>query len=165
MNPDDFRRVVAIVISLWLAAVLQSGAVAYLEIFGARPDFLLLVGLVWPLVLRPSSGCIVGFFSGALHGWVTTVSLTVNALVRCVVGYVMGMAPRSGFDVDGRSAVVAVFLGTVVTQVAVFFAAPPTDRLGFVRATIGMALYNGVLAFPVFWVVRRVSGPRDDLNL
>lgn len=165
MNPDDIRRVVAIVVSLWLAAVLQSGAAASMEILGARPDFLLLMALVWPLVLRPSTGCIVGFFSGVLHGWVTDVSLTVNAATRCLVGYVAGMAPRSGFDVDGRSAVVAVFVGTLVTQTAMFFAAPPSDRGGFVRATIGMALYNGVLAFPVFWAVRRVSGPRDDLNL
>jgi rod shape-determining protein MreD len=165
MNPDDLRRTFGIVVSLWVAAVLQSGASAHMAIFGARPDFLLLLGLVWPLVLRPSSGCIVGFFSGVLHGWVTGVSLTVNAIARCIAGYVSGMAPRSGFDVDSRSAAVVAFTGTLVIQAAVFFAAPPSDRLGFLKATIGMALYNGVLAFPVFWVVRRLSGPRDDLIL
>ena len=165
MNADQLKRFGAIVASLWVAAILQSGASAHMTIFGARPDFLLVLGLLWPLVLKPSAGCVVGFFSGVLLGWVSGVSLTINAIVRALFGYACGLANRTGFDIDQRAASVIVASGTLLAQFVVFFAAPPSDRLGYVRATIGTALYNGVLAYPVYWGIRRLSGPKDDFML
>ncbi|MES1227514.1 MAG: hypothetical protein ABUL72_02525, partial [Armatimonadota bacterium] len=69
------------------------------------------------------------------------------------------------FDIDMRAACIVAGGGTLLTQFVVFFAAPPADRLGFVRATIGTALYNGVLAYPVYALIRRLSGPKDDFIL
>lgn len=160
MNP--VLRLLGPALSLWVASVLQVGAAAHMELFGARPDFLLLVALTWPLVLPPIEGCGVGFLSGALHGWVSGVSLTLNAAVRATAGYVGALVGRSGLEIDAKVVGLLVAAGTLVTQTLVFFAAPPSDRLGFVRATIGTALYNGVLAYPVFWGIRRFTGPKDD---
>ena len=151
-----------VALCLYIAAVLQTAAAYHMDIFGARPDFLLLTGTLLPLFLPPVGGTVCGFFAGALHGWVTGVSLTAYALVRMAFGYAAALFGRSGFEIDLKVAVGVVAAGSFLTQCIVFFVAPPADKAAFFRATIGTAAYNAVLAVPFFVVARRVFEPRDD---
>ena len=147
---------------LYVAALLQSGASYRMDVFGARPDFLLLCGMVLPLVFRPKQGAIIGFFAGVLHGWVTGVSLTVYALVRMVFGYGISRIGKSGYAIDLKVAWAIVTVGSLLSQLIILLLAPPADKGAYIRATIGTALYNGVLALPFFLIARRVFEPQDD---
>lgn len=150
------------VIGFYLCAVLNAGAVEHLEVLGARPDFLLLFGLVLALFAKPSQAAWAGLASGLLYGWVTAVSLTLQAIGRAIVGFACAAIREVGFEIDLRWAFGMVAIGSVLVNTFVFFLAPPSDKISFVTATIGTGLYNGVLAIPLYATLRRLSGPEDD---
>ena len=92
---------------------------------------------------------------GALAG----ANLTHYVISRCIAGFVASWSRRLRFEMTPITVAISVAAVTVVAQIALMFIAAPTGIFGFLGDTIGSAMYNGVIAIPVYALLKRVLNP------
>ena len=144
----------------WVAAVLQQSLSPRLTIWGGAPEFLILVALCFALISRPAGGAICGFLSGVIAGGLTGATLTHFVVTRTVTGFGFSFLGQSGIEVTSRKAGLIVAVGTLVTQILFMLVAPPSGIGLFLRATLVTAMYNGVLAIPLYGLLHRLFRPK-----
>lgn len=150
--------VIAILL-LWLAGACQQ-ALAYQMSFGAvNPDFLLIVVVTLGLFANRRTGALVGFLAGAVHGAVAGGHMAAYVVTRTLLGFLVGWF--AGFEFEGNIVVACIVAAaaTVCTQLTFLLLNPRNAILTLLLATIGSAMYNGVLAIPLYALLKRVLDP------
>lgn len=145
----------------WLAAVSQQALAPSLALGAVRPDFLLVVSLVLSIQARTTGALTLGFVAGVIQGALAGANLTHYVLSRVGAGAALAGLKSLGIEVSGLMAGVLVAAGTVVAQILLMFLAPPGAILPFLGATIGTALYNGVLGALLHALLKRFISPRS----
>lgn len=141
-------------LALWLAMIAQMALADRMVILNARPDFILTTALSLSL-LAPAPGQIwIGFASGVLQGILGGANIVQYVLTRIIACYGVGKAADLELEFGIVLGAVTVVLGTLVAQLLLMFIAPPRSILGFVQDTIAGAVFNGVLALPIYGVLR-----------
>lgn len=146
------------VVAVLVATVIQQGALNRYTLLGAQVDLPLIVVLGFALISRPAAGAGLGFFSGVLTGALSGATLAHYALSRTVAGFALGM--RSQGERSVVSGAIWVAAGSFLAKLVLFLIAPPTAVGPALLATILSAVYNGVVAFPVFALIRRLFRPK-----
>lgn len=156
-------RSVAIGLSLVTAAVLQTALFPALNLGGFRPNLLLLVVLGVALRDGALPGMRVGFAAGLLADLLTTSApVGLATLVLTGIGYTVGvarpyLAPGS-FTAPVLLAFVSGLIGTAGFGVlAGLLGESAVTMQLLVSASLGVALFNTLLAPVVLGVVRRLS--------
>lgn len=153
---------------VFVAAVLQVGAIAGAHVFGAEPDLLLVTVVVVALASGSVAGAAAGFAGGLLVDVMTLGTLGTTSIVLTVVGYWAG---RYG-ETTGRGRVYAAplsaFALTIVatlTDMALHFllGEPVSARTALV-AVLPSALVNAVLALGLYRLCRRFLTPSEQLG-
>lgn len=147
------------IVCLWLAGGCQMAVAPHVTIFGVPPDFLLIVLGCLSLFGSRRSGSAVGFGAGLVQGAISGANLWQYVVSRAITGFVTGWFGVLEFEANALVAFFAVAGGTLVAQILLMFTAPPPQLARFLLATIGSAVVNGVLAMPVFSVLKRVVDP------
>jgi rod shape-determining protein MreD len=156
-------RVVAIGLTLVTAAVLQTALFPALSMGGFRPNLLLLVVLGVALHDGALSGMRVGFAAGLLADLLTTQSpVGVATVVLTGIGYTVGVArpyiAPGSFTAPVLLAFVSGLLGTAGFGVlAGLLGESPVSLPLLASASLGVALFNTLLAPVVLGLVRRLS--------
>ncbi len=150
------RQALAIAAGLWLAGVLQAGAAPHMAIMGVRPDLLLTFGLVFSLQLTRPGATGVGFFVGIIMGGLVGANLTHYIVSRMFACFCLGWSRRFRFELTYPAVGGSVFAGTMLAGLIFMFTAAPRDVGGFLGDTIIAATYNGVLALPLYALIRWV---------
>lgn len=154
------RPIVFLVLCFWVAAGLQQAAAPHLAFGGAQPDLLLVTALVAAVFFEPVVAAIFGFVAGVLHGGVTGSDTTNFAVSRTLVAYAAGFVSRLELDVRPWYVGLVVLGGTLLTYGLMMVPAPPPQVWPYVRDTILSAMYNGVLAIPLYAMMRRSLRPK-----
>lgn len=143
--------------ALWLAGGLQQVLPQRLAVFGARPDFILIaLAAICPIVSRP--GAIwTGFAGGVIQGAVAGANLTHYAISRIVTALALSWLPELRLESTPWLLAATGFLSTLLAQILLMFLAAPPGIAAFLGATIGSAVYNGVLMIPLFWVLGKLA--------
>lgn len=137
-------------ITLWLAVVFQQALPDRMAVFGARPDFVLTAAICLGLLL-PAPGCIiVGFFAGLGHSATIGANLVQYVFSRSLASYGASRISELEIEIGGILAAVAVLVGTLGAQLVMMFLAPPRSVGGFIGDTIQTAIYNAVIAAPLY---------------
>ena len=153
---------VKIGVLLFLVAILQVSAFSSVRIGGAAPD-VLLVTLVAVALLRGSiTGAVAGFLTGLVVDITTLGTLGLTSLLLTLAGYWAG---RYG-ETTGRGRVHAPLVATVVATVFVEIGGfcldsllgEPLDLRSALIALPAAVIWNALLAYPVFGLVRRLIG-------
>ena len=149
-------EVAIIAFSLVVAAALQQALSARIAVFGARPDFFLVLLSVMGILTSPRASIGLGFIFGLAQGALPMANLAHYAISRCLTGYVIGRA--QGLRLHPTPSVVfgTAALATLFAQVVWMFIAAPPNIPGFLGDTIRSAIYNGVLAIPLHALLKRV---------
>jgi rod shape-determining protein MreD len=160
-------RVVIALLAVAIAIVVQTtlfGA-GRIQPFGVAPALVTLVIIGTAPYLEPEYNVLLGFTagilldligSGTLGLWamtLTVVAFAASALRTRYTGRVL-MSLVVAFSLTLLGQLVYVFLGTLFGQET---AAEP----GLAAKIILPAVWNLILAYPVFWVFRLVFQPRD----
>ena len=162
------RRVLAVVVVIITALLLQSTVFAQLRLLGVRPELLYLVTIVVAFVDGPSDGAIVGFVSGLAQDLILNEPKGILALTLTLLGYTIGMLRQYIVSPSPLLPTILVGLGTVG---GIVFYAITSYLLGNFDHSTGFALrvallsglYNAVLTPILFPLLRRVfegSRPR-----
>ena len=150
---------------IFVAAVFQVGAVAGSHVLGAEPDLLLVTVILVALVSGSITGAVAGFAGGLLVDVMTLDTLGTTSIVLTVAGYWAG---RYG-ETTGRGrpyaaplAAFAITLLATPADVALHFllGQPVSARAAF-ATLIPSAIVNGLLAFVLHPLYRRLLAPRD----
>jgi rod shape-determining protein MreD len=144
------------IIGTYLAIVLQQALAPRLSLFGIAPDFGLVFVVVFGLLASRISGTVVGFAVGAMEGAIAGVNLTHYVISRVLAGFCAGSTASFGLQPNAAVAAAATAVITGAAQILLFFLAPPSGIGRFLGDTIGAAMYNGVLAIPVYALLRRI---------
>jgi len=153
------KRFLTAAILLWLSAALQPAVAPRFSIGAVTPDYLLVAMGCLALHMDRRAGTITGFAAGLLVGALAGANLGAYIVSRTVGGFLVGWFSTLEFDANPIVALVTVACTTLVVGVLFMFGAPPPQIGPFLLATIGSAMYNGVLAMPLFFVVKRVLDP------
>lgn len=145
---------------LWLGASVQFALAPRMAIFGCPPDLFLAVLLPASLVARRSGATLFGFLAGVLQGGVAGANLTHYAISRAFAGFCGSWARGMLAEPHGLLVFLHAAIGTLLAQLLLMFLAPPSEIARYLFATIGTAVYNGVIAIPVHAILRRTV--RDD---
>lgn len=156
-----FKGVFVCAVMLWLGAALQQTISPRIDILGARPDFLLTFMSVACLYASRVGGALIGFFTGLAAGANFGANMTQFIFSRTVTGFLDAWFRLFGVDANLFVASINAIFVTVVAQLLQMFFAPPQGIVAFLGATIGSAMYNGVLAVPVYALLRKILGPQS----
>jgi rod shape-determining protein MreD len=150
---------------VFVAAVLQVGAVAGARVLGAEPDLLLVTLVVVGLVAGSIPGAVAGFAGGLLVDVMTLDTLGTTSIVLTVAGYWAGRygettgrgrpyaAPLAAFAITALAAPANVALHFLLGQ--------PVSAGAAVATLIPSAIVNAALAFGLHPLCRRFLSPRD----
>ncbi len=162
---NRWQPIALVVLLFWVAAALQVKAVQSLTIFGARPDFLLVVAVSVSVLHRPGTAAGMGGIAGFLQGVISGANLAHYVVSRAVAAFAVGHVSK--LELDVRSGYVGLMAvgATIIAQVLLMIFAPQPEFWSFIQATILTALYNGVLAIPVYALLRRAFRKHMDSAL
>lgn len=148
-----------VVLALWIGAILERSLSPSITIFGARPDFLLLVSIVASLGLSRSGAAMTGFAAGVIQGALIGANLTHYVFSRATTAFVSAWSRQLRFEMGPLAVAVTTALLTIFGRLLFMVTAGPKGIAGFLGDTMGTAIYNGVLAIPVYALLRRVLNP------
>jgi cell shape-determining protein MreD len=149
------RATLLLVFGMVVAGALQQSMAWRLEVFGARPDFLLLALGLSSLYLRRAGGTLAGFAAGLVQGALGLSNLAHYVISRSVAGFIGSWSNAFGFAPGPLTAAAFVAALTAGSQGLLMLLAPPPDIAPFVGDTIRTAMYNGVLAVPLYALLER----------
>ena len=150
--------IVAIILG-WSAICLQVSVAPRIALFGALPDFPLIVLLAFCPAFTRVQAAVFGFFLAVGYGG------TIGAnLWQCVVSYSISgfvLAWINDYRVTPNVPVMFAtgFFGTILARLLFMFVAAPPGIASYLGATILSALYNGVLVLPLYALLKRFLDP------
>jgi cell shape-determining protein MreD len=151
-----------VLVAFVLSAMAKPLGEGHMAVFGARPDLLAVVVYVAALRLRPRGGVALGFLAGAVSGALAGANMAHWIVSRVLAGFVLGWVGRSRVALSPPVVGAATAAATLGSQLAFMLLAAPPDIGGFLKATIGAAIYNGVLAVVFDMLLGRVSDRKVD---
>ncbi len=157
MKPGIAVLVVAIV--FLVATPLQMAFIPSVQVAGARPDLLLAVCTPLALFLRPAGGAAVGFTSGLLQGALAGANLTHYVISRSITSFVTSILTSHQIHVGTLVAGLLTVLATLVSRMILMFLTAPPQIGTYLSDTIGSAVYNGVIALPLYALLRLFFKP------
>ncbi len=161
MTPQAVR-IVRITVALCVAALVQLAFVSSIGSRGVKPDLLLATALISAMFSEANGGAVLGFFAGLIHACFAAPALGgFGSLVvsRILVCFGIGWLEERIYRDNGLLAVVLVGLGTLLTEGIYFILAPQRHLVHWMRSVGGATLYNVILAYPLYLLLRRWLGP------
>jgi rod shape-determining protein MreD len=106
---------------LFVSLLLQSTVLHRLAIAGTRPDLLLVLTIITGLLQGTRYGAAVGFIGGLMQDILIGRFLGMNALVKMIIGYLVGMTEEKVFKENFLTPFAAVLLGTLLSELLLWF--------------------------------------------
>ncbi|HLK14818.1 MAG TPA: hypothetical protein VKT78_08435 [Fimbriimonadaceae bacterium] len=150
---------VVFAVTLFVCAVLQQALAYRLAIFGARPDFMLVALSALGVFANRAGGMALGFFDGLIIGALSGANLQHYVASRTVTGLLLGWTSGNELPRSLPAVGVIAAVTTVFAQLVLMFLAPPHSIGSFLADTIRGAVYNGVLAIPVYALLKKLLAP------
>ncbi len=149
------KKAVVVVLLFWIAAAFSHSLSNKMGIGLVEPDFLLILAVVLSTLHDPRSGAFFGFVAGAIDGAIVGADMTAMTVTRTVAGFLSGYIGNLDFEVRPVYTALVAAGATILCHVLFAFSAPPPHVGVYARDTIFSALYNGVLAMPLYAAVQR----------
>lgn len=154
------RPFVILFVSFWLIAVLQQSIVDRIQIGGAQPDLLLVLALATAVMFAPRFAALFGFLAGVIHGAIIGADLAHVTISYTIVAYCAGFLSWLEMDIRVWYVALVTLGGSIVASLLMMIPAPPEHFWPFLGDTILSATYNGVLAIPLYALLKRILHPK-----
>jgi rod shape-determining protein MreD len=147
-----------------LGVVLQLAFFSEIELLGSTPDVLPVIAVALGLLGGGVVGAVCGFALGLLTDSLLLQTLGVSSIVLLTVGYLAGRW-RESFDITSAlvppllTAALSLFGATIFAAIQLMLGVEAPVSLLVVREIIVKALLAGLLAVPVYPLVRFVLRP------
>jgi rod shape-determining protein MreD len=156
---STWRFIITSAVCLYIAAAAQQ-SLARWTILGGRFDFMLVVLAVLCLFTNRRGGAILGFFDAWIYASIDGANMWQYVLTRTLGGFLISWVAEGGIEHSYFAAALSGFVAVPLCQMILLFLAPPPQIAAFLGDTIRTAVYNGVLAMPIYAAANRILGPR-----
>ena len=160
-------RIVVSIVAVVIAIVIQTTVFGSgnIQPFGAPPALVTLVIIALAPHIESEYHVLLGFTAGILVDLIGSGTLGLWAMTLTVVAFVSSRLARRYADSIVTS-IVAAFVLTVLGQVVyvllgTLFGQGTLGEPNVVAKILLPAVWNAVLAYPVFWLLRVAFRPRD----
>lgn len=144
---------------IWVAGGLQQTLSPRIEFLTGQPDFLLVMLSSLGLFCNRRGGSVLGFAIGLIHGGLAGADLSAYTVTRTVVGFLLGWFNELELESNWVLAFLVTAGITVLAQLMLMFGVHRGPLTPFLTGTLISAVYNGVLAIPVYALLKRILGP------
>jgi rod shape-determining protein MreD len=155
------RFPIVALICLWLSAALQETIAPKLAILDAAPDFLLVSVSCLGLLTARYGATLVGFLAGLLNGALAGANLASYAISRTFSGFLVGWFNSFELESNIMVAFATTFVATLAANLVFMFITGPSGLVAYLLGTVGTALYNGLIAVPIYLLLRWAVGPES----
>lgn len=145
--------------ALYVAAILHFGLTPYVHLFGVHPDALLACAIALGMCLSRPGGAAVGFVAGVLTGALVGANLSHYVMSFTFAGFVAAWTRSLRIESTAWAVAITVAGCSLVAGLMFLLTAAPRGIAEYLGDTIVSALYNGVLAIPLYALFRRVLNP------
>lgn len=156
------RQALSTLFWLIVAAGFQQALAHRMAVGWGVPDLLLVTAVILSMQRSSDGAAITGFAAGLFMGALqneAVASYAISRMSACMV------AARIAGNLLDRAPLNVTIVGAVCTLVAggvylfvVPFVAPTPNIAGHLADTIGAAIYNAVIAIPIYLLFRRIAG-------
>ena len=160
-------RIVVSIVAVVIAIVIQTTVFGSgnIQPFGAPPALVTLVIIALAPHIESEYHVLLGFTAGILVDLIGSGTLGLWAMTLTVVAFVSSRLARRYADSIVAS-IVAAFVLTVLGQVVyvllgTLFGQGTLGEPNVVAKILLPAVWNAILAYPVFWLLRVAFRPRD----
>lgn len=151
-------RILAALLGVYLAAVLQHSLAPRMAILGAQPDFFLVFVCGFAPYSRPSGGILLGGLAGLFQGGLPSANVAHYVISRALTGFAVSAANGLRLAPTPLIAAGTAAIGTLFAKLVWMFLAGPPHIGAFLGDTIRTAMYNGVLAVPLYALLKKIFG-------
>jgi rod shape-determining protein MreD len=161
MSPDPpARNSGRLAIALLIAFALHAAYASDLTIAGARPSLSLTALLTACLFTNCETGAWLGFLAGLLEAAFAARFIGSYIVTRTLAGFLVGLLEERIFRDNIFVAVATVFVGTLFVDTCFFLFAPQPQALRWFSGALTQAVYNMVLAIPLYFLFKRLAPRR-----
>ncbi len=156
------RRTILLIVVVLTALLLQTTVFADVRLWGAKPELMYLLTIVFGLLEGPASGAATGFAGGMAQDFLLNTPKGITALTLTLLGYAIGTARQYIVSPSPVLPVVLVATGTfggVVFYGVVSFLLGQLDTTWayLIRVAALSAAYNAILTPLVYPILRRAA--------
>ena len=150
------RATLVIFCAMLLLGAAQGALAHRMTIGQISPDFLIAATAAIGLLLGPTAGTLAGMLAGLAHGSITGVGFGSFMASRALVGCLAGSAKSHVFHDNPIVPLVGGVVGTLVAESVFVLLNPPARLSEWFAALPLIAIYNGIIAVPTYWALRRL---------
>lgn len=152
------------------ATVLQNSALLETDIFGMpgiKPDFFLILAVIFGLSRGKRQGEIFGFLTGLLQDSLSSGYFGVNALSKTIAGYLAGRWRKQFFWKNLTAQIILVFVFSLVSDSICLLLNATTIPLqadsleSLTKLIFGSGIYNAIVSPIVFFAVLKFMGSSE----
>ncbi len=145
------------IVALIAAAGLQGNIPAFVSIWGAKPDLVLVVLVSYSLATDPAIGATLGFVAGLLQGSLVGLSLGSFIITRTITGFLAGLVTTRLFSENPLVPALSAVWLTVVCEVLFLLGNPRPDMVVVARKIAGECLCNAIFTLFVYFALRNLD--------
>lgn|GEM_PF-155766 len=153
---------------IFVAFLAQTTIVPYFSIGKIQPDLVLVVVSIYAFIEGPILGSLAGFTGGLLQDLMTIRNMGLGSLSKTVAGYFAGLMEKNLIGENLILPMVAVFSISLISQIVyVLLSFLVGDIIAlhevFFRLIIPCALYDGLLALPIYLLLLKLLMRQKDV--
>ena len=153
---------IRIALTVFLVAVFQVSAFSAITIGGGGPDVLLVVLVSIALLRGAVTGAVAGFAAGLIVDVATLGTLGLTSLLLTLAGYWAGRYGETTGRDRAHAPIVATVTATVFIELGSYglhsMLGEPVAARSVLVVLPAAVLWNALLTYPVFGLVRRLVG-------
>lgn len=150
----------ALVLPLLFAFVAHAAWSGGLQVGEARPNLVHCVLMLSCLFVDGNTGAAIGLITGLLEGSFAGRYIGSFLVSRTLVGFLAGVLEERVFRDNLLFALFMVFSGSLLIEGCFFLFAPRPHVVAWAVRTLLSAVYNTLLALPLYYVLRPVLRSR-----
>jgi len=149
------KKAIVFIISFLIALILQVALMGVFQIGGAKPDFFLILLVLWAWYNGWREGVISGFIIGILEDILFFPLWGINAFTLCIVGFIVGEIREKVYEENLILLLIIMCSATVLNGFLLLFFSSVFHISSFSRAHLTFlslltSLYNSLLILPIF---------------
>ncbi len=134
-------------IAVLVIFLIQTVFSPFIELWGAKPDFIFIYLCFRSFSEGPVHGSILGFLMGLLQDIYSPVSLGINSLAKTLVGFILGRTREGIYHNDVAMRLLVIAIAILGHDIVIFlFTDPVAVVYNFLHFSLPTAAYSVTIA-------------------
>jgi rod shape-determining protein MreD len=155
-------RIILYIVLIFIFVTTQVTVLNFIEIFGVRPNLVIILIVSISLLEGRNQGAVVGFFAGLCLDAVIGVALGYHALIGMLLGILLGNINKRFFKENLFVMLICTFISTVLFESTVILISYALGlRMNYIESLKDIifpeAAINSIIGMVIFFLIVRIN--------